>query len=190
VDGMNDNSPENQINKLSEQFKMQVGAYEAMAEVHEKYSLALARIMELLRQLHDDVKDTDHNVEQHFAEIITCVTVVGESIKHAEEAIHIDNSVFSQRFNELVVSMNKILDKIDSADNDIIALRKATQEFYVLMTQNSETTLSMVRDIHQYNQQKIDFWKRWRVWLYAVLGLIGLIECLMQFGIIHLTWFK
>ena len=187
---MNENSTENQINKLSEQLKLQVGAYEAMAEVYEKYSLALARIMELLHQLHDEVKDTDQNVELHFAEIITCVTVVGESIKHAEEAIRMDNSAFSQRFNELVVSMNKILDKIDNADNDIVELRSATQELYALITHNSETTLSMIRDIHQYNQQKIDFWKKWSVWLYTVLGLIGVIECLIQFGVIHLTWFK
>jgi hypothetical protein len=184
------NSSEEKINQLSEQVKLQVGAYEAMAEVYEKYSLALARIMELLRQLHDGVRNNDANIEQHFAEIVTCVTVVGESIKHAEEAIRLDHSVFSQRFNEFVVVLDKILNKVESTDNDIAALRKSAQEFYESINQTSYSTLTMVKDLHTQSQKSLDFWKRWRIWLYAFIGVIGILEFLMQFGILKLTWFK
>jgi len=184
------NSSEEKIHQLSEQVRLQVGAYEAMAEVYEKYSLALARIMELLRQLHDGVKDNDANIEQYFSEIVTCVTVVGESIKHAEEAIRLDHSVFSQRFNEFVVILDKILNKVEGTDKDISDLRKSAQEFYDSMNQVSNSTMTMVRDLHTQNQKSLDFWKRWRIWLYAFIGLVGVLECLIQFGILRLTWFK
>ena len=183
-------SSEEQIRRLSEQVKLQVGAYEAMAEVYEKYSLALARIMELLRQLHDGIKDTDANIEQHFSEIITCVTVVGQSIKHTEETMRLDHSVVSQRFNDFVVILDKILDKLESNDKDIAELRNSAQEFYDTMNQTSSSTLSMVQDLHIQNQKQMDFWKRWRVWLYSFIGLIGVLECLIQFGVLRLTWFK
>lgn len=185
-----EHSSEERIHQLSEQVRLQVGAYEAMAEVYEKYSLALARIMELLRQLHDGVKDNDANVEQHFSEIITCVTVVGESIKHAEEAIRLDHSVFSQRFNDFVVILDKILNKVESTDNDIVALRKSAQEFYDSMNKTSYSTMTMVQDLHAQSQKSIDFWKRWRIRLYAFIGLVGILECLIQFGVLKLTWFK
>lgn len=184
------NSSEEKIYQLSEQVRLQVGAYEAMAEVYEKYSLALARIMELLRQLHDGVKDNNANVEQHFSEIVTCVTVVGESIKHAEEAIRLDHSMFSQRFNDFVVILDKILNKVESTDNDIVALRKSAQEFYDSMNKTSYSTMTMVQDLHAQNQKSVDFWKRWRIWLYAFIGLVGVLEGLMQLGILSITWFK
>lgn len=181
---------EERIQQLSEQVKLQVGAYEAMAEVYEKYSLALARIMELLRQLHDGVKDNDENVEQHFAEIVTCITLVGQSIKHAEEAIRLDHSIFSQRFSDFVIMLDKILNKVENTDNDIAELRKSAQEFYDLISHTSASTMSMVKDLHTQNQKQMDFWKRWRIWLYSLIGLIGVLECLIQFGVLKLTWFK
>ena len=184
------NSSEEKIHQLSEQVRLQVGAYEAMAEVYEKYSLALARIMELLRQLHDGVKDNDANIEQYFSEIVTCVTVVGESIKHAEEAIRLDHSVFSQRFNEFVVILDKIFNKVEGTDKDIADLRKSAQEFYDSMNQVSNSTMTMVRDLHTQNQKSLDFWKRWRIWLYTFIGLVGVLQSLIQFGILRLTWFK
>lgn len=190
VFSQNEYSSEERIQQLSEQVKLQVGAYEAMAEVYEKYSLALARIMELLRQLHDSGKDTNEHTEQHFAEIVTCVTVVGESIKHAEEAIRLDNSVFAQRFGDFVVMLEKIINRIETTDNDITDLRKSAQEFYDSMKQTTTTTMSMVKDLHTQDQKRIDFWKRWRIWLYALVGVIGILECLIQFGILKLTWFK
>lgn len=186
----NESNSEEQISKLSEQVKLQVGAYEAMAEVYEKYSLALARIMELLRQLHDTNKGADQNVEQHFAEIITCITVVGQSIKHAEDTIRLDNSVFAQRFNDLILALNKILSRMESTDSDIAELQKTLQEFYNSMNKTTESTFCMVKDLHVQNQRQVDFWKRWRVWLYAFVGLIGIVEYLSQLGILKLTWFK
>jgi uncharacterized protein YukE len=161
-----------------------------MAEVYEKYSLALARIMELLRQLHDGIKDADGSNEQHFGEIITCITLVGQSIKHAEEAMRSDHLVFSQRFNDFVVTLSTILNKVESTDKDIADLRQATQEFYDTINQTSSSTMLMVKDLHNQNQKTMDFWKRWRIWLYAFIGVVGVLEGLIQFGVLKLTWFK
>lgn len=183
-------SSEERIQQLSEQVKLQVGAYEAMAEVYEKYSLALARIMELLRQLHDTSKEANEHTEQYFTEIITCVTVVDESIKHAEAAIRLDNSVFTTRFNEFIVMLEKILSRIDTADSDIADLQKSAQKFHDSINQTTNATLSMVQDLHKQNQKQLDFWKRWRVWLYAFIGIVGILETMIQFGVLKLTWFN
>lgn len=186
----NEHSSEEQIHELSEQVKLQVGAYEAMAEVYEKYSLALARIMELLRQLHDGIKNNDENVDSHFSEIITCVTVVGEGIRHAEEAIRLDNSIIAQKFTDFIVLLEKVLNKVESHGNDVSEIRKTLNEFYNTFESQAAPTLEMVRELHAHQQKQQDFWKRWRIWFYTLIGLIGLLESLIQFGVLQLTWFK
>lgn len=177
---------EERIQQLSEQVKLQVGAYEAMAEVYEKYSIALARIMELLRQLHDGVKDTDDNVERYYHDIVQCVTLVDHSIKHAEETIRLDNSLFSQRLGEFVLVLDGVVNKIELTEKSIEDLKKSAQLIY----ETTATTMSMVKELREQNQQSIDFWRRWKIWLYTFLGIVGLIEILVQLNILEISWFK
>ncbi len=181
---------EEQIHKLSEQVQLQIAAYEAMAEVYEKYSLALARIMDLLRQLHESGKESDQSLENHLSEIVTCVAVVGESIKHAEESIRIDNSVFSKRLNDLVISLNDVISKVETTGDNIEEFKETTFAFYKLTSENSKNTFDMIQDLHTQSQNQIDFWKRWRIWMYAICGILGFLQALIQLGLLKLTWFN
>lgn len=183
---MSGDAGEDKLQRLSEQIHAQATAYEAMAEVYEKYSVALARILEMLRQCTDLVRESDKDVEAHFAEIIADITVIGEHLRHTEDVLRSDTKAVLDKMNELNVAMAKVEQRLAGTETNLMALSEATE----LLRAEAHETLVVVRSVHQKQKAFFAFWDRWKYWLFALMSFVGLVELLIQFNIIDIIWFK
>lgn len=181
-----DRQSDDRLQRLSEQVHAQATAYEAMAEVYEKYSVALARILEMLRQCTDLVRDSDKDVEVYFTEIIADITVIGEHLRHTEDVLRTDIRAFFDRMNELSVALARVEHRMHSTETSLGALHEAL----AALKAETSNTLNVVQSVHHQQSAFLTFWSKWKYWLFAFLSFVGLIEVLLQLGIIDIVWFK
>ncbi|MBS1722287.1 MAG: hypothetical protein JSS66_04685 [Armatimonadetes bacterium] len=180
-------SQEEQLARLSEQVKLQSKAYEVMAEVYEKYSLALARIMDSLRHVSAAVDNSDRDVQERFQDILTHVTVLGSALKHFEDLVRQDQAALLQHLSTVSVVLEQVQQHSLSHDHEVKELLTQLQSD---VASAADSTLKIVRQVYLQQRLAADFWKKWRLWFCALLGFVAIMESLIQFNIIHITWGK
>jgi uncharacterized protein YukE len=161
-----------------------------MAEVYEKYSIALARILDMLRQCSDMVRESDKDVESHFAEIIADITVIGEHIRHTEDILRSDARAILDKMNELYVAVAKAEQRLAGAEHNTKELKEAVEALRTDLSSVANSTHAAVQQLVAQQNNVTEFWRRWKFWLLALLSFVGIVETLLQLGVIDIVWFK
>jgi chromosome segregation ATPase len=190
------------FNVLSERISAQTEAY-------EKFAQSLARILELLDELKSKIKDQGDNSSGAFKELVKTITIISTQLESyvnftrdsdAQMVQHLaDYNLVGQQLlmeirkhQESVVELNETLENlVDNGGTNHKELAKVFTQLSMdisALASVSNTTAAQMQVLYNNKSNWIEKIKGARFYIFAVLTLIGLVESMVQLGLLHIVW--
>lgn len=190
------------FNVLSERISAQTEAY-------EKFAQSLARILELLDELKDKIKDQGDNSSGAFKELVKTITIIStqlesyvnftresdvQMVQHLADYNLVGQQLLIEirKHQESVVELNETLENL--VDNGGTNHKELTKVFTQIsadisaLTSVSNTTALQMQVLYNNKSNWIEKIKGARFYIFAILTLIGIVESMVQLGLLHIVW--
>jgi len=190
------------FNVLSERISAQTEAY-------EKFAQSLARILELLDELKDKIKEQGDESSLAFKDLVKTITIISTQLEsyisftRDSDALMVqhlaDYNLVGQQLlleirkhQESVTELNKTLENLVGSGNaqhkELAVVFNQLAKDISALTSISTSTASQMQTLYNSKKGWLDKIKSARYYILAVLTLIGVVESLVQLGVIHIMW--
>jgi len=190
------------FNVLSERISAQTEAY-------EKFAQSLARILELLDELKNKIKDGKDDSSGAFKELVKTITIISAQLEsyisftRDSDALMVqhlgDYNLVGQQLlleikkhQESVVELNENLEKLVDLGginhNELAKVFNQLSKDILSLTAVSNNTATQMQALYNSKSNWLDKIKGARFYVFAILTLIGVIESLVQIGLLHFIW--
>jgi chromosome segregation ATPase len=181
----------------------------AQTEAYEKFAQSLARILELIDELKDKMKEQGDDSSGAFKELVRTITIISTQLESYvsftkdSDALMVqhlaDYNLIGQQLlieirkhQESVIALNETLEKlVDSGTLRHDELAKVFHQLSVdinALTAVSDKTATQIQVLYNNKSSWLDRIKGTRYYILAVLTLIGIIEALIQLGLLRIVW--
>lgn len=190
------------FNVLSERISAQTEAY-------EKFAQSLARILELLDELKDKIKEQGDESSLAFKDLVKTITIISTQLEsyisftRDSDALMVqhlaDYNLVGQQLlmeirkhQESVTELNETLENLvnseDAQHKELSTVFTQLAKDISALTSISTSTASQMQTLYNSKKSWLDKIKSARYYILAVLTLIGIVESLVQLGVIHIIW--
>lgn len=181
----------------------------AQTEAYEKFAQSLARILELIDELKDKIKEQGDDSSGAFKELVRTITIISTQLESYvsftkdSDALMVqhlaDYNLIGQQLlieirkhQESVIALNETLEKlVDSGTLRHDELAKVFNQLSVdinALAAVSDKTATQIQVLYNNKSSWIDRIKETKYYILAIITLIGIIEALIQLGILRIVW--
>ena len=183
----------------------------AQTEAYEKFAQSLAKILDLLNELKEKVKNQGDDAAVAFRDLVKTITIISTQLEsyvaftRDSDALMVQNladyNMVSQqllieirRHQENVAELNDTLAEILSSENvrfseltsTLAKLSNNVESIHNVL----QTVAKQTEDMSASKTNITDKIKGAKYYILAFLTLIAIIESLIQFGILNIIWGK
>lgn len=181
----------------------------AQTEAYEKFAQSLAKILDLLNELKEKVKNQGDDAAVAFRDLVKTITIISTQLEsyvaftRDSDALMVQNladyNMVSQqllveirRHQENVAELNETLSEILNSEN--VRFAELTTTLSKLSTNIEsihnvlQTVAKQTEDMSNSKTNIADKIKGAKYYIFAFLTLIAIIESLIQFGILNIIW--
>lgn len=181
----------------------------AQTEAYEKFAQSLAKILDLLNELKEKVKNQGDDAAVAFRDLVKTITIISTQLEsyvaftRDSDALMVQNladyNMVSQqllveirRHQENVAELNETLSEILNSENVRFAELTTTLSKLSTNIESIHTVLQTVakqtEDMSNSKTNIADKIKGAKYYIFAFLTLVAIIESLIQFGILNIIW--
>lgn len=181
----------------------------AQTEAYEKFAQSLARILELIDELKDKIKEQGDDSSGAFKELVRTITIISTQLESYvsftkdSDALMVqhlaDYNLIGQQLlieirkhQESVIALNETLEKlVDSGTLRHDELAKVFNQLSVdinALAAVSDKTATQIQVLYNNKSSWIDRIKETKYYILAIITLIGIIEAMIQLGILRIVW--
>ena len=181
----------------------------AQTEAYEKFAQSLARILELIDELKDKIKEQGDDSSGAFKELVRTITIISTQLESYvsftkdSDALMVqhlaDYNLIGQQLlieirkhQESVIALNETLEKL--VDSGTLRHDELAKVFHQLsldinaLAAVSDKTATQIQVLYNNKSSWIDRIKETKYYILAIITLIGIIEALIQLGILRIVW--
>ena len=196
--------PDNNLdfNVLSERISAQTEAY-------EKFAQSLARILELLDELKSEIKDGNDNSSSAFKELVKTITIISTQLEAYISFTRDSDALMVQHLGDYNLVGQQLLLEIKKHQESVTKLNETLEELVEVgglnhkelskvfnqlskditaLTNVSNTTATQMQDLYNSKSNWLDKIKGAKFYILAILTIVGIIETLIQFGLLRIAW--
>lgn len=181
----------------------------AQTEAYEKFAQSLARILELIDELKDKIKEQGDDSSGAFKELVRTITIISTQLESYvsftkdSDALMVqhlaDYNLIGQQLlieirkhQESVIELNETLEKlVDSGSlrhDELAKVFNQLSDDIKALAAVSDKTSTQIQVLYNSKSSWLDNIKSTKYYILAVITLIGVIEALIQLGILRIVW--
>lgn len=181
----------------------------AQTEAYEKFAQSLARILELIDELKDKIREQGDDSSGAFKELVRTITIISTQLESYvsftkdSDALMVqhlaDYNLIGQQLlieirkhQESVIALNETLEKL--VDSGTLRHDELATVFHQLsvdikaLAVVSDKTSTQIQVLYNNKSGWIDRVKSTRYYILAILTIIGIIGTLIQLGLFRIIW--